>query len=60
MAPFDQVLPVALEDVKVTDPPEQKDVDPPAEMVGVLGAAFTVTAIGLEVAEHEPLETLTV
>ena len=53
-------MPVALDDVNVTDPPEQKDVAPLAEIVGVLGAAFTVTAIGLEVAEHEPLETLTV
>ena len=60
VAPFDQVLPVALDDVKVTDPPEQKVVAPPAEMVGVVGAAFTVTAIGLDVAEQVPLETLTV
>ena len=60
VAPFDQVLPVALDDVKVTDPPEQKDVDPPAEMVGAVGAAFTVTAIGLDVAEQFPFATDTV
>ena len=60
MAPLDQILPVALDDVKVTDPPEQKDVGPPAEMVGVLGVLFTVTVTGLDVAEQVPLETLTV
>ena len=53
-------MPEALEDVKVTEPPEQKVVAPPADMVGAVGAAFTVTAIGLEVTEHDPLETLTV
>ena len=53
-------MPVALDDVKVTDPPEQKDVAPPAEMVGAVGAAFTVTAIGLDVAEQFPLATVTV
>ena len=53
-------MPDALEDVNVTDPPEQKVVAPPAVMVGAVGAVFTVTTIGLEVAEHAPLETLTV
>ena len=60
VAPFDQVLPDALEEVKVTDPPEQKVVAPPADIVGAVGAEFTVTAIGLDVAEHVPLEILTV
>jgi hypothetical protein len=49
-----------MDDVKVTDPPEQKVVGPPAEMVGVVGAAFTVTVSGLDVAEQDPLEALTV
>ena len=53
-------MPDALEDVKVTDPPEQKVVAPPAEIVGVAGTVLTVTANGLDVAEHAPLETLTV
>ena len=38
----------------------QKVVGPLAEMVGVLGAALTVTAIGLDVAEQFPLATVTV
>jgi hypothetical protein len=60
VTPFDQVLPVALDDVKTTEPPEQNVVDPPTEIVGAVGAAFTVTLNGLDVAEQEPLETLTV
>ena len=60
VAPLDQVLSEAMDDVKVTDPPEQKVVGPPAEMVGVVGAAFTVTVSGLDVAEQDPLEALTV
>jgi hypothetical protein len=60
VAPFDHVFPEALDDVKVTDPPEQNVVDPPAEIVGAVGAAFTVTLNGLDVAEQDPLETLTV
>jgi hypothetical protein len=60
VSPFDQVFPEALDDIKVTDPPEQKVVDPPADMVGVLGAALTVTTIGLDVAEQFPLATVTV
>ena len=59
VAPFDQVLPDGLEEVKVTEPPEQKDVAPPAEMVGVLGTVFTVTVIGVDVAEQFPFETVT-
>jgi hypothetical protein len=59
VAPFDQVLPVALEDVKVTDPPEQKEVAPLAEIVGVAGAAKILTPILDDVAEHVPLETVT-
>ena len=60
VAPFDQVLLEALEEVKVTDPPEQNVVAPPADIVGILGAALTVTAIGLDVAEQFPLATVTV
>ncbi len=58
--PFDQVFPEVLDDVSVTDPPEQKVVDPLVEIVGAVGAAFTVTVSGLDVAEHDPLETFTV
>jgi hypothetical protein len=58
--PSDHVFPEEEEDVKVTDPPEQKVVGPPAEMVGVAGASFTVTVSGLDVAEHVPFELFTV
>ena len=34
MAPVDQVFPVAEEEVKVTEPPAQNVVGPPAVMVG--------------------------
>ena len=59
VAPFDQVFPVALEEVKVTEPPEQNVVAPLAFIVGVLGAVFTVTDVGLEEAEHDPFDTVT-
>ena len=58
VAPVDQVLPVAEEDVNTTDPPVQKDVGPPAVIVGVAGSGFTVTTFAAEVAEHpEALNT---
>ena len=38
-------LPVAEEEVKVTLPPVQNVVAPPAEMVGVGGIGFTVTVV---------------
>ena len=57
---FDHELPDALEDVNVTDPPEQKVVGPPALIVGVEGTGLTVTVTGLDVALHVPLETVTV
>ena len=58
--PSDHVFPEALDDVKVTDPPEQKVVAPPAEMVGVEGIGFTVTVSRLDVAVHDPFVLLTV
>ena len=60
VAPVDHVFPVAEEDVNVTLPPEQKVVGPPAEIVGVAGAGFTVTAVPADVALHVPLLTVTV
>jgi hypothetical protein len=59
VAPFDQVLPDVLEEVKVTDPPAQNEVAPLAEITGVEGAAKILTAILDDVAEHVPLETVT-
>ena len=38
VAPFDQVFPVADEDVKTTEPPWQNVVDPDVEIVGVVNA----------------------
>ena len=60
VAPFDQVLLVELDDVNVTDPPEQKVVAPLALIIGVDGTVFTETFDGLDVALHVPLETVTV
>jgi hypothetical protein len=54
VAPFDQVLPVAAEDVKVTLPPAQKVVGPLAVMVGVDGIGETVTVWLPEFAEEHP------
>lgn len=52
VAPVDHALPVADDEVSVTEPPEQKVVGPPAEMVGVDGLGFIVTTVGAEVAEQ--------
>lgn len=41
----DQVFPVAEEDVRVTEPPEQNVVGPPATMVGTGGRGLTVTVV---------------
>ncbi len=60
VAPFDQVFPVAELEVKVTEPPEQKVVGPPAEIVGVVGVGLTVTTDEAEVDEHNPSEKVTV
>ena len=53
------MLPVGLEEDKLTDPPAQKVVAPFAEIVGVVGELF-VTVVGIEVALHAPFETVTV
>jgi hypothetical protein len=49
------VFPEAAEEVKVTDPPAQKVVEPPAVIVGVGGTGFTVTETVFEFGEvHDP------
>ena len=59
--PGDHTLLVALLEVKVTLPPAQKVVAPPAVIVGVAGAGFTVTTVAVEVAEQPlPFVTCTV
>ena len=41
--------------VKTTELPEQKVVGPPA-LIPALGIGFTVTTVGVELAEVHPLE----
>ena len=61
VAPFDQIFPVADDEVKVTLPPWQNVVAPDAVIVGVAGNGFTVTVVAAEIAEvHVPLLTETV
>lgn len=60
VSPVDQVFPVAAEDVKVTDPPEQKVVGPPGVIVGVAGGGVTVTVTPALVELHVPFDTETV
>jgi hypothetical protein len=50
---------VALEDVKITDPPEQNVVGPLDVIIGVIGTGFTVTEVVDEDELHVPFETLT-
>jgi hypothetical protein len=52
VAPVDQTLPVADEDVSVVLPPAQKAVAP--EIVGVAGSGFAVTTNGADVAWQPP------
>lgn len=59
MAPFDHVLPEALEELSTMEPPEQNVVGPLAKIVGVIGVGLTVTEAKLEVAEQFPFETVT-
>ena len=54
VAPFDQKLFVAEEDVKVTEPPAQNVVGPLVVIVGTAGSGDTVIAIGAEGSEVHP------
>ena len=61
VAPLDQVLPVAEDEVNVTEPGVQKVVGPPAVIVGVAGAGLTVTDVAAEVlVQPAAFETVTV
>ena len=60
VAPVDQVFPLVAEDVKVIDPPAQKEFGPLPVIVGTGGVGFTVTVVATDVEEQEPLETVTV
>ena len=60
VSPVDQVFPVASDEVSTTFPPSQKVSAPEAVTVGAAGAdVFTVMVMSAEVAEHMPLETVT-
>jgi uncharacterized protein with GYD domain len=54
------MLPVALDDVNVTDPPEQKVVVPLSVIVGVVGPTEIETTVALDVEEHAPFVITTV
>ena len=45
---------MAEDEVKLTLPPSQKAIGPPAVMVGVAGNGVTVTVVPAEVAEVQP------
>lgn len=53
VAPFDQVMFVVTLEVRVTDPPEQNVVGPPAVITGVW---LTVTVIPVDGAEVHPVD----
>jgi hypothetical protein len=57
VAPVLHKLPVAVEDVSVTEPPEQNEVGPLGVIVGV-GTVFTVTTVGADTALVQPETTL--
>ena len=54
VAPFDQTLPVADEEVSVTPPPWQNVVGPLAVIDGVAGSGVTVVVVPVENAEAHP------
>ena len=54
------MFPVALDEVNVIDPPEQKVVTPLAVIVGVAGPAKIETTVELDVEEHAPFVIATV
>ena len=52
VAPLYQTLPVALDEVRVTDPPAQNVVGPLAVTVGTAGWGLTTTVVPREVPLH--------
>ena len=61
VAPFDQIFPVADDEVRVTLPPVQNVVAPEAEIVGAAGPAVSVTTVAADVPVAQvPLFTVTV
>lgn len=60
VAPFDQVLPVADEDVNVTVPPAQNVVGPSAVITGAAGPGETETVNAFDVLLHQLLNPVVV
>lgn len=56
----DQELPLVAEELRVTDPPAQKVVGPPAVITGAAGIGFTVTVTGAEAGETHPFASVCV
>ena len=56
--PFDQIFPVVAEEVKSTLFPSQKVVIPLAEIVGVVGVAFTITEVISDCNEEHPFASV--
>ncbi len=54
VAPVDQRLPVADDDVSTTLPPAQKVVGPLAVIVGVAGVGVTVIVVAEEAGDTQP------
>ena len=60
VSPVDHRLLVAEEELKITLSPSQKVVAPAAEIIGLAGAAFTVTEVSAETGEAQvPLKVVT-
>ncbi len=60
VAPVDQTLFVASEEVKTTESPEQNVVAPPAVITGVVGIGLTVTEIVFDEGDEQlPLSKIT-
>jgi len=59
VAAFNHELPVPALEVKVTLPPAQKAVGPPAVIVGITGKALTVTTVAADAALWHPLASVT-
>jgi hypothetical protein len=59
VAPVDHKYIEPVDEVKVTLPPAQKSVGPPAVIVGITGKALTVTDVTADVALRHPLALVT-
>lgn len=58
IAAVDQELPVAWEEVSVTEPPAQKEVGPLAVITGAAGIGLAVMVTGAEAGEVHPFASV--